>query len=100
MTKSTISPNYYDDEHWHISYNKNNHDIEGIGFRRRDDNTWDIYFGDFINDLEYKILFGKVKILKDETFGVLIFNGRESEVIDKFQRWVEEFLIPLRVKMP
>ncbi|RFU60511.1 DUF3986 family protein [Bacillus sp. V59.32b] len=36
MTKLKGYPDYYDDEHWHISYDADNYEVEGIGFKRRD----------------------------------------------------------------
>ena len=70
-------------------------DIEGVGFQRIDNGTWDVFFNDFVDDSEYEALV-KESSQRDEYFGVLLFNSSENEVVQRFHEWVTNVLLPYR----
>jgi hypothetical protein len=98
MNKGYFDPDSYDfNKHWHIGYYKNNHDIESVALERKENGSWDVFFNDFRDDSELMALFGDKVEFKNESFGVFLFNARaEEEVLEKFERWVINVLLPFR----
>lgn len=39
-----MQPPYDNSQHLHIGYYENNYDIEAIGYKRVDEDIWDVYF--------------------------------------------------------
>jgi hypothetical protein len=89
---------YKENKHWHIGYYKQNLSIECIAFQKKDDNSWDVFFNDFLDDREFEALFPNKATERDPYFGIFIFNSIESEVSLKFENWLETILLSYRGK--
>ncbi|MEW9673908.1 DUF3986 family protein [Ammoniphilus sp. 3BR4] len=80
-----------DYEHFHLGYYKDGHDIEAIGFRNNE-GTYDVFFDDF----QDKGLFDN-SFVRHDVYGVLLFKVKdEYKGFYKFQKWVENELLPFR----
>lgn len=90
------SGNYYKDRHWHISFYKDYREVEAVALKRIHDGTWDVFFNDFLNDLESDVLIKKFNSHKIKDFGIFLFNSIEDEVESKFEKWVIKELLPER----
>lgn len=63
-----------------------------------DEGSWDVFFNELEDDEMYK-LFGNMDSEIDKDWGVLLFKANNfDDAHEKFNRWVEDVLVPFLEK--
>ncbi|MGM0877435.1 MAG: hypothetical protein ACQEWV_22550 [Bacillota bacterium] len=90
----------YTGNHLHLDNYKNQFTpfIEEIAWERQD-KTMDLFFDDFEDDKEFKVLFGDKEHYYDDFMGVFLGNVKTNqEAYEIFRNWVDTVLYPYRTR--
>jgi hypothetical protein len=88
----------YTGNHLHVGNweDEGNPIVEAIAWERQD-GSMDLFFNDFVDDKEFKALFGNKDNYYDEFLGVFLVNVKtDDEAYEMFCNWVKNVLYPYR----
>ncbi len=69
--------------------------VEATAIKRKD-NTWDVFFNQFEDKIEFDYLTGGNNHYFDPVNGFYLFNTSEEMVEEKFRDWAENVLMKFR----
>lgn len=96
-----MKPPYDTSQHSHIGYYENGYDVEAIGYKRVDEDVWDVYFNFAFYGIEHISL--EKELYMDEYTGYYVFsiykhNPTFKEESAAFENWLWENCILEKVK--
>lgn len=70
--------------------------VEATAIKRKDNQTWDVFFNQFDDQLEHDHLVSLADCYEDPAYGLYLLNAPEEVVEDRFRDWAENVLMQFR----